>query len=305
MSTVEGRNPGAILGEAAKPPFAVLPDPRSLFLLRSKRLESLAVDHPLQPYLRFLAVLRRAQHDIQPHLPAAALPSPDRIALALQHGMPPISRTGYEPDDLVDETITRLVARLADADVPTQTAAAVKVVSSASRDERRAMASGVLQDLAPADDAIAQQALIAAGLQVHFTRLVGLLAAKDLKPIADAACPVCGGGAMTSAIVGWLKVHNTRFCTCSLCATTWNVLRVKCVLCGSTDTLSYRGIDDKPDTIKAETCAKCRGYVKVLYRVNDPALEPLADDVATLGLDIMLAEDGWKRGTQNPFLTGY
>jgi FdhE protein len=36
-----------------------------------------------------------------------------------------------------------------------------------------------------------------------------------------------------------------------------------------------------------------------------PGTKPVADDVATLGLDILLAEEGWKRGAQNPFLLGY
>jgi FdhE protein len=45
--------------------------------------------------------------------------------------------------------------------------------------------------------------------------------------------------------------------------------------------------------------------VKILYQVQDPALEPLADDVATLGLDMLMAEDGWKCDGQNPFLMGY
>jgi FdhE protein len=45
--------------------------------------------------------------------------------------------------------------------------------------------------------------------------------------------------------------------------------------------------------------------VKILYQVNDHLLEPLADDVATLGLDMLLAEEGWKRGGHNPFLLGY
>ncbi len=57
--------------------------------------------------------------------------------------------------------------------------------------------------------------------------------------------------------------------------------------------------------MKAETCDKCRSYVKILYQVNDHLLEPLADDVATLGLDMLMAEEGWKRGGHNPFLLGY
>jgi FdhE protein len=34
-------------------------------------------------------------------------------------------------------------------------------------------------------------------------------------------------------------------------------------------------------------------------------LEPLADDVASLGLDMLVIQDGWKRGGLNPFLLGY
>ena len=85
----------------------------------------------------------------------------------------------------------------------------------------------------------------------------------------------------------------------------WNVVRVKCVLCSATGGISYHTIEGKSDTVKAETCDSCRAYVKILYQVNDPALEPLADDVATLVLDVLMAEGGWRRGGHNPFLMGY
>jgi formate dehydrogenase maturation protein FdhE len=39
--------------------------------------------------------------------------------------------------------------------------------------------------------------------------------------------------------------------------------------------------------------------------VNDEALDPLADDVATLALDLKLAEAGWTRRAANLFLAGY
>jgi FdhE protein len=77
------------------------------------------------------------------------------------------------------------------------------------------------------------------------------------------------------------------------------------VLCGATDGISFRAIEGGSGAVKAETCEKCRSYVKVLYQVNDHLLEPLADDVASLGLDMLLAEEGWKRGGHNPFLQGY
>jgi FdhE protein len=292
------------IGEEAKPPFAVLPDPSSLFLGRSKRLAALAPGHELAPYLTFLSQLTRAQHEVAQDLPHAALPSFERIGQALEHGMPPVSRSVFRPDEVVQLTIDRLLARLAEAQVPAETAAAVQAVRAASPEERRPMVSAALEDTRPTD-ALAQQALVSAGLQVHFARLAAMLVAGDLKPVADGACPVCGSAPMTSSVVGWPKAHNTRFCTCPLCATMWNVVRVKCALCSATGGISYHTIEGKADTVKAETCDSCRAYVKVLYQVNDPALDPLADDIATLGLDMLMAEEGWKRGGQNPFLLGY
>jgi FdhE protein len=303
MSAIKGPMPG-IIGEAAKPPFAVLPNPSSLFLDRSKRLASLAPGHELAPYLTFLATLTRAQHDILDGLPQPALPPRERIGQALEHAMPPLARTLIEVDEVVELTVLRLLERLAVAQVPAQTAAAIEAVRGFPPEERRRVMSATLEDAAPADD-LAQRTLIAAGLQVHFARLAATLVADDLKPIADGVCPACGSRPMTSSVVGWPKAHNTRFCTCPLCATMWNVMRVKCVLCSSPEGISYRVIEGKPDTIKGETCEKCGSYVKILYQVNDPVLEPLADDVASLGLDMLLAEEGWKRGGQNPFLLGY
>ena len=110
---------------------------------------------------------------------------------------------------------------------------------------------------------------------------------------------------LASAIVGWKGASGTRFCTCSLCATQWHVVRIKCVLCESTKGIAYEELDSGPDTVKAETCENCHGYVKILHQHKNPQLEPVADDVATLGLDILLRETGYRRGAVNPFLLGY
>jgi len=304
MSEVGGPKQGLMnIGEEAKPPFAVLPDPVFLFLNRSKRFAALAPQHELQPYLEFLTRLTQAQHDIQEGLPPAALPPFDRIERALEHGMPPLSRALFKPDELMAFTIEQLIGRITSGQ-PEATARAVSSIQAATAAQRGAMIAGALKDTVPPDD-IAQRTLVLAALQVHFARMAALLSADDLKPIADGVCPACGSAPVSSTVVGWPKAHNTRFCTCSLCATMWNVVRVKCVLCSSTEGISYKVIEGKSDTIKAETCDKCRRYVKILYQVNDPLLEPLADDVASLGLDMMLAGGTWTRGAQNPFLLGY
>ena len=84
------------IGEEAKPPLAVPPDPLSLFLIRSTRFDALAPKRELEPYQRFLARVTRAQHDIQSGLPAAVLPSSERIGQALEPLVDDVATLGLD-----------------------------------------------------------------------------------------------------------------------------------------------------------------------------------------------------------------
>ena len=98
------------------------------------------------------------------------------------------------------------------------------------RRERRKLVSAALTDLLPEQE-IARRVLLFAALQVHFARMASLLQASDLRPVATSACPACRNAPVSSAVVGWPKAYNTRFCTCSLCGTMGNAIRVACVDC--------------------------------------------------------------------------
>jgi FdhE protein len=169
---------------------------------------------------------------------------------------------------------------------------------------RTAMAQAVLANEIPVE-AFAEHVFVAAALQVHYARLASRLVAKRLVPVGDGACPVCGGAPVSSVVVGWQGAHNSRFCVCSLCATQWHYVRIKCTLCSSTKGISYREIEGGDGTIWAEACESCRGYVKILHQHKNTALDPVADDVASLGLDLLLREGEYRRGSVNPFLLGY
>jgi FdhE protein len=292
------------IGEEALPVFAVLPDASSLFATRAKRFRGVAAGHPLAAYLTFLAGLSEAQHDIQDDLPPVALPEAEDIDQALDNGMPPLPAAGLALDDVALLTVERLLERVAALEAPSATRAALDTLRNASADIRKAIVADALTTPAPANE-MAQRVLVLAGLQVHFARLASMLDAARLKRITDGVCPACGSLPVSSTVVGWPKAHNMRFCTCSLCATMWNVVRVKCVLCSSTEGIRYHSVEGEPETIKAESCDACKRYVKVLYQVKDSLLEPVADDVATLALDMLMAGEGWQRGSNNPFLLGH
>lgn len=294
------------IGTEAKPPFVVLPEPKSLFQRRALRLEAISPAHELKSYLEFVARICALQHQIASELPQAAPLSADLLAQSKAGAMPPLAGRDIVSDSDFKPTLSRITAAIAAASSawPAQAAAAAQSLAALDDDAlRTAIESALFQDLTPG--AVAEHVLLSAALQVHMSRLAASLDAANLVPVADGVCPACGSPPVASAVVGWPSAQNTRFCTCSMCATQWNVVRVKCVTCGSTGGIGYYSIDGQPDTLKAETCTNCKSYVKVLYQVNDAALDPLADDVATLALDLKLAEAGWTRRAANLFLAGY
>jgi FdhE protein len=97
------------------------------------------------------------------------------------------------------------------------------------------------------------------------------------------------------------SLQGVRFLSCALCACEWHCVRIKCANCQSTKGIAYHHIPEQP-AMKAETCDECRTYTKILYKEKDPDGEAFADDLATLGLDVLVGEAGWARATPNPFL---
>ena len=49
-----------------------------------------------------------------------------------------------------------------------------------------------------------------------------------------------------------------------------------------------------------EACSRCHSYRKILYQEKDIAVDPVADDVASLALDVLLSEHGFHRASGNP-----
>jgi FdhE protein len=293
----------ASIGRIPAPPFVRLPDPRRQFEARGQRLAFLAQTSTLAPYLHFIAGIAAAQHAIQDDLPEPVLPPADDIDRAREFGMPPLDRNRIELDDALSATLSRLFDAVGKLAKPAEAQAALERVSAAEPAQMRDMMRNVLAEGIPAD-ALAEHVYVAAGLQVHFARLAARLDKDRLARIGDGICPCCGGPPVSSLVVGWMEAEGTRYCSCSSCSTLWNVVRVKCVLCSSGKGIGYKEIEGGPGTIKAECCDNCRGYVKILYQQKDHALDPVADDIASLGLDLLLKDSEYRRGSFNPFLLG-
>ena len=140
-------------------------------------------------------------------------------------------------------------------------------------------------------------------MQVYFTRLAATLRAADLRLLERRdLCPCCGSTSSASVITASGQNPGARYLYCSLCSTAWNHTRAVCIVCGGSRTLSLRGVEGDSGLARAETCDECGTYAKVFYEAKDTGVDAYADDLATLGLDMMVGEAGWSRHAPHPLL---
>ena len=298
----------SVIGGINEAPFVRLPDPAAVFATRARRLEFLAPTSDLAPFLSFVAALTRVQERLVAELPPPAPPDPGRLARARENAMPPLDRLTLIDNDALRQTLDAFLAATAGVDMPKEAQQARAAVIDADPDARRWLLSNVLSDAIPPEGA-APHLFVAMAMQAHLARLAATLEGARLVPVRTGICPACGGRPAVSVVVGTPGAENTRYATCATCATQWNEVRVKCLCCGSTKGIGYRTLDDsgRPEkaTVRAEVCDECHSWVKILYQNLNASLDPIADDVGSLGLDISMQGGEWRRAGANPLLAGF
>ena len=294
----------SLIGGVPKAPLAFLPEPVKLFQARARRFAFLATSNDLAPYLKFLAELSRLQARLAVMLPPVVPVTPARMAEAAGGAMPPIDRQALARDFGLIATLEALTEGAVVLEMPEPARVALEVVRTADEEDRHWLLSNVLGDRIP-EDSTAPHLFVAAAVQVHLARLAATLDAGTLVPVSVGVCPACGGRPVTSSVMGTQGIENARYAACACCATQWNEVRVKCLCCGSTKGVSYRSVETADATVKAEICRECSSWVKIFYQVRNPSLDPVADDVGSLGLDILMKETPFSRGGFNPYLVGY
>ncbi len=289
-----------------------LPD-RTLFARRAARLRELAVGAALGDYLQFLAALADAQNAALTHL---SVPPPDRanIDRSRDHGMPPIHASTWPRTPQWRETLESLCAALAaQSDFPAGVSEAISMIRRATPAWIEAQATSILDAQNDTIDARIAP-LVMAALQVHWVALAGHFVGDEVKALdIPGVCPLCGTLPVASVVYAHSPYQGYRYLHCALCATEWHMVRVQCTQCGASGkSIGYHSLEstaaDKKlseeggPAVRAETCEQCRGYRKILYQEKDPGVEPVADDVASLALDLLLGEQGYHRASGNPLL---
>lgn len=291
---------------SSEPPAILIP-PADIFATRARRFDNLANGHPLGDWLGFLGHITQAQHTCLQKMPP--LPPVDNAVLAQAHthAMPPLPAQSWSRDPVWRAVLQCLCEDLA-ATTPDALRPALTALPARPAVEIEALADRVLHTELYGPDA-AVLPIVAAALQVYWTRM-----ARDLDnagiPALDipGVCPCCGFLPVASIVKsvgeGDSTVANLRYLHCALCNTEWNLVRVKCAACDANESISYRQLEGEgirqPEAVKAETCDSCKSYLKIVY-TDKGGSDPIADDLATLALDILVDAAGYSRAGPNLF----
>ena len=109
---------------------------------------------------------------------------------------------------------------------------------------------------------------------------------------------------MASIVHAGGTTDRLRYLHCSLCNSQWNVPRATCTHCGSDSALALLEVEGGKGAVRAEACDACKTYLKIIYRQKSPTADPIADDLATLALDLLVDEAGYARSGKNLLLIG-
>jgi len=281
-------------------PFLRLPG-RSLFVDRAARLRQLAPGHAMGDYLQFVAHVADVQDWGLGNMPPVPLPGDDKLELSRAHGMPPLGTQMHHRDRAWCDLLRRMLRRLADRTTGVQRSIVARL--DGERDDLyEAQASKLLAGITLGLD-LAYAPLIGAALQVYWVHLVIALGKERFDRIDTATvCPACGSRPVVSIVRIGGQEGGYRYLHCSLCATEWHMVRIKCTTCESTKGIRYHGIDGGTKAVLAEGCDECDTYLKILYMDRDAQVEPAADDLATTALDLLMADTGKLRSGHNLML---
>ncbi|MBL8345094.1 MAG: formate dehydrogenase accessory protein FdhE [Rubrivivax sp.] len=300
------------------------------FAERAMRLRQLANGHAMGDFLQFASRLAKAQQSALERLGregGVAIPDAAAIDQASLAGLPPMS-AAEGPRDRAWHAVLREIVQAMGAETPAGPASDALARLAAADDvflERQADAllTGVMAGLD-----LATAPVVAAALQVLWTHMaieverahaaLGQTATLPVGRLDDPAiCPCCGSRPVASVTRSAGDVAGQRYLHCSLCGTEWNVPRGQCTHCGeaSAEKVAYQSLDRSDveeggdsasraarASIQAETCDACGHYLKIVHGDRDPLAEPVADDLASITLDLLVAETGKLRHGVNLML---
>jgi FdhE protein len=299
VSAVKIIQPGEIQGlPDDETPLLVLPLAKEILKERSTRLEQLATDGTLKDWLNFCSKVAKAQYESIDDIAVETLEE-NVIKESLKHGMPPASIGTWKAGTDWDQAFDLLSKALAKQELPESVKKVLNGFVAANGPEMRLQAEQYLQ-ANEANVKLEWAPFIGAILQMIWMKKVAQLAPHAASYKGQSTlCPVCGSHPIASVVrVGTRDAH--RYLVCSLCSSEWYASRARCTNCETPKEVNMMG-ETKESLVQGECCDDCHGYLKIMYQSRDPMMEVMADDLASIQVDLALSNEGYQRTGRNMF----
>ena len=114
-------------------------------------------------------------------------------------------------------------------------------------------------------------------------------------------CPMCGSLPFLSLLK---EEGGKRYLLCSYCAYQWRIDRLFCPFCNNKEQESLQYFCGEGEEVhRIDLCDKCHQYIKTIDLRTIGESDPSLEDLATLHLDILASQKGYKRPVLNPWTT--
>jgi len=281
-------------------PPLLFSNPKNLYQRRAARLRELAQDHPLADYLLFAAAIADAQLELLESMPIPQDPRLQALS-GEQLANKPLDVKNWQRDPIWRKLLSALLEKLKPS-ANDQILTTIEWLEKAADSELEDLANHVLaQEFAciSSDKAV----FVWAALSLYWLQLVQQIPhnAKQESTENLHCCPVCNT-APTASLVHFGSQQGLRYLHCALCESEWNMVRSQCSNCGQNKELDYWSIDDYMAAIRSESCGSCKSYLKIMFQEKEPKVEVIADDLASLFLDMEMEEKGFMKSGLNPFI---
>lgn len=278
-------------------PLVFYPSAKTLYTHRIERLQALARKSPFSDYLNFCLQIAQQQANLVKQQPVELHQS-----IPLNNDNPPLSLKNLPLSDVWQKYLNQLLQAISDTTPQITLVIESLLKNSAEQLQQKALylLNGELNKV-EGNESI----FIWSALSLYYCQLASQIKGKAVAENTDNSwlCPVCNSMPVASVIqIG--GNNGLRYLHCSLCESEWYVPRVKCTSCDDLQHIEYFSLDNTLAAIKTECCHACQSYLKIFDQDKDPHLEVIADDIASLILDIKTEEEGFAKSGINPFIFG-
>ena len=113
-------------------------------------------------------------------------------------------------------------------------------------------------------------------------------------------CPICGSLPYLALLD---EEVGRRSLLCSFCGYQWRIERLLCPFCNNKEQQSLHYLyAEEEESYRINLCEKCHQYIKTIDLRRTEGSDPSVEDLATLHLDILASQKGYKRPVPTPWI---